>query len=35
MPSVKELEASLAVTEAASFERAARRLNATPPAVSK
>jgi DNA-binding transcriptional LysR family regulator len=35
MPSVKELEAFVAVVEAGSFERAARRLNATPPAVAK
>jgi DNA-binding transcriptional LysR family regulator len=35
MPSVKELEAFMAVLEAGSFEGAARRLNATPPAVSK
>ena len=35
MPSVKELEAFVAVVEAGSFEAAARRLNATPPAVSK
>jgi DNA-binding transcriptional LysR family regulator len=35
MPSVKELETFLAVVEAGSFEAAARRLNATPPAVSK
>ena len=35
MPSVKELEAFIAVVEAGSFQGAARRLNATPPAVSK
>jgi DNA-binding transcriptional LysR family regulator len=35
MPSVKELEAFIAVMEAGSFQSAARRLNATPPAVSK
>jgi DNA-binding transcriptional LysR family regulator len=35
MPSVKELEAFVAVAEAGSFEGAARRLNATPPAVAK
>jgi DNA-binding transcriptional LysR family regulator len=35
MPSIKELEAFVAVLEAGSFEGAARRLNATPPAVSK
>jgi DNA-binding transcriptional LysR family regulator len=35
MPSVKELEAFMAVVEAGSFQGAARRLNATPPAVSK
>jgi DNA-binding transcriptional LysR family regulator len=35
VPSVKELEAFVAVVEAGSFEAAARRLNATPPAVSK
>jgi DNA-binding transcriptional LysR family regulator len=35
MPSVKELEAFVAVMEAGSFQGAARRLNATPPAVSK
>jgi DNA-binding transcriptional LysR family regulator len=35
MPSVKELEAFVAVVEAGSFQGAARRLNATPPAVSK
>jgi DNA-binding transcriptional LysR family regulator len=35
MPSVKELEAFMAVLEAGSFEGAARRLNATAPAVSK
>jgi DNA-binding transcriptional LysR family regulator len=35
MPSVKELEAFMAVLEAGSFEGAARRLNATSPAVSK
>jgi DNA-binding transcriptional LysR family regulator len=35
MPSVKELEAFVAVVEAGSFEAAARRLNATSPAVAK
>jgi DNA-binding transcriptional LysR family regulator len=35
MPSVKELEAFIAVVETGSFQGAARRLNATPPAVSK
>ena len=35
MPSVKELEAFIAVVEAGSFQGAARRLNATPPAISK
>ncbi len=35
MPSVKELEAFVAVLEAGSFQGAARRLHATPPAVSK
>jgi DNA-binding transcriptional LysR family regulator len=35
MPSIKQLEAFVAVLEAGSFEGAARRLNATPPAVSK
>jgi len=35
MPSVKEIEAFVAVVEAGSFEGAARRLNATPPAISK
>jgi DNA-binding transcriptional LysR family regulator len=35
MPSVKELEAFVAVVEAGSFQGAAHRLNATPPAVSK
>jgi DNA-binding transcriptional LysR family regulator len=35
MPSVKELEAFVAVVEAGSFEGAARRLNATAPAVAK
>src|SRR5216683_6261569 len=35
MPSIKELEAFVAVVEAGSFEAAARRLNTTPPAVSK
>src|ERR1700730_4343331 len=35
MPSVKEIEAFMAVVEAGSFQGAARRLNATPPAVSK
>jgi DNA-binding transcriptional LysR family regulator len=35
MPSVKELEAFVAVVEAGSFEAAARRLKATPPAVAK
>jgi DNA-binding transcriptional LysR family regulator len=35
MPTVKELEAFIAVLEAGSFEGAARRLNATSPAVSK
>ena len=35
MPSVKELEAFIAVLETGSFEGAARRLNATSPAVSK
>jgi DNA-binding transcriptional LysR family regulator len=35
MPTVKELEAFMAVVEAGSFEGAARRLNATPPAISK
>jgi DNA-binding transcriptional LysR family regulator len=35
MSSVKELEAFVTVVEAGSFEAAARRLNATPPAVSK
>jgi DNA-binding transcriptional LysR family regulator len=35
MPSVKELEAFVAVVESGSFQGAARRLNATPPAISK
>lgn len=35
MPSVKELEAFIAVLESGSFQSAARRLHATPPAVSK
>ena len=35
MPSVKELEAFIAVLEEGNFEGAARRLNATSPAVSK
>jgi DNA-binding transcriptional LysR family regulator len=35
MPTIKELETFIAVLEAGSFEGAARRLNATPPAVSK
>ena len=35
MPSVKELEAFVAVVESGSFQDAARRLNATPPAISK
>jgi DNA-binding transcriptional LysR family regulator len=35
VPSIKELEAFIAVVEAGSFQGAARRLNATPPAVSK
>jgi DNA-binding transcriptional LysR family regulator len=35
LPSVKELEAFAAVAEAGSFEGAARRLNATSPAISK
>jgi DNA-binding transcriptional LysR family regulator len=35
MPSVKELEAFAAVAEDGSFEAAARRLNATAPAISK
>jgi DNA-binding transcriptional LysR family regulator len=35
MPSVKEFEAFVAVVEAGSFEAAARRLNATAPAVAK
>jgi DNA-binding transcriptional LysR family regulator len=34
MPTVKELEALEAVAEAGSFEGAARRLNATPPAIA-
>lgn len=35
MPSIKELQAFIAVLEAGSFQGAARRLNATPPAISK
>jgi DNA-binding transcriptional LysR family regulator len=35
MPSIKELETFMAVLDTGSFEGAARRLNATPPAVSK
>jgi DNA-binding transcriptional LysR family regulator len=35
MPSIKELEAFVATVEAGSFEGAARRLNATAPAISK
>jgi len=35
MPSVKELEAFIAVAEVGSFQGAARRLNATQPAISK
>jgi DNA-binding transcriptional LysR family regulator len=35
MPSVRELEAFVAVVEAGSFEGAARRLNATAPAIAK
>jgi DNA-binding transcriptional LysR family regulator len=35
MPSIKELETFMAVLEAGSFEGAARRLNTTPPAISK
>jgi DNA-binding transcriptional LysR family regulator len=35
MPSIKELEAFMAVLESGSFEGAARKLNATAPAVSK
>jgi DNA-binding transcriptional LysR family regulator len=35
LPTVKELEAFVAVMEAGSFEAAARRLNATAPAVAK
>jgi DNA-binding transcriptional LysR family regulator len=35
MPSIKELEAFFAVVEGGSFEAAARRLNATAPAISK
>src|ERR1700682_5321061 len=35
MPTIKELEAFVAVVESGSFQGAARRLNATPPAVSK
>lgn len=35
MPSVRELQAFVAVVEAGSFQGAARRLNTTPPAISK
>jgi DNA-binding transcriptional LysR family regulator len=35
MPSIKELEAFVATAEAGSFEAAARRLNATAPAIAK
>jgi DNA-binding transcriptional LysR family regulator len=35
MPSIKQLEAFNAVTEAGTFQAAARRLNTTPPAISK
>jgi DNA-binding transcriptional LysR family regulator len=35
MPTVKELEAFIAVAETGSFEAAARRLNTTAPAMSK
>jgi DNA-binding transcriptional LysR family regulator len=35
VPSIKELEAFAAVAEGGSFEAAARRLNATAPAISK
>ena len=35
MPSIKELKTFMAVLDAGSFEGAARRLNATPPAISK
>jgi DNA-binding transcriptional LysR family regulator len=35
MPTIKELEAFVAVGESGSFQGAARRLNATPPAISK
>jgi DNA-binding transcriptional LysR family regulator len=35
MPTVKELDAFVAVTETGSFEAAARRLNTTAPAMSK
>jgi DNA-binding transcriptional LysR family regulator len=35
MPSIKELEAFVAVVEAGSFEGAARRLDATAPAIAK
>jgi DNA-binding transcriptional LysR family regulator len=35
MPTVKELEALIAVVETGSFEAAARRLNTTAPAISK
>ncbi len=35
MPSIKQLEAFVAVMEAGSFQGAARRLNTTPPAISK
>jgi DNA-binding transcriptional LysR family regulator len=35
MPSVKEIEAFMALVEAGSVQAAARRLNATPPAISK
>src|SRR3982074_2791352 len=35
MPTVKELEAFIAVVESGSFQGSARRLNAPPPAISK
>jgi DNA-binding transcriptional LysR family regulator len=35
MPTVKELEAFVAVIQTGSFQGAARRLNASPPAISK
>jgi DNA-binding transcriptional LysR family regulator len=35
MPSIKELQTFVAVAEAGSFQGAARRLHATPPAISK